>query len=143
MKRRILLMVSALTVGAAALTPPAGAAAAADTTPPVWTKVPAASIPVGAALAPWDCDGSGTEQQLSPVYVDYQAADPQSGVATYYVATNQGVGPEDVGLVTRVAMTSRRPILPIASAEVEPIFSGQAVNGAGSRRASATGAPLA
>jgi len=131
MKRRILLMVSALTVGAAALTPPTGAAAAADTTPPVWTKVPAASIPVGAVLAPWDCDGSGTEQQLSPVYVDYQAADPQSGIATYYVATNQGAGPEDVGLVTRVAMTSRTTDPADCFGGGRPIFSGQAVNGAG------------
>jgi hypothetical protein len=77
------------------------------------------------------CDSGGPEQALAPVYVDYQAADPQSGIATYYVATNQGVGPEDVGLVTRVTMTGRTTDPADCGGGGRPIFSASAVNGAG------------
>jgi hypothetical protein len=128
--RHVKVLVPAIAVllaGAAMAGAPAGAAT--DVTPPVWTKIPAASIPVGAVLDSWDCDG--VEFSLTPVHVDYQARDPESGIDHYEMATDQGNGPEDVGLVTRATMTARTTDPADCFGGPRPIFSAYAVNGAG------------
>lgn len=106
--------------------------AATDTSPPTWSKIPAASLALGAVLDSWVCDSDEDAQySVGPVYVDYQARDPQSGIDHYDVATNQGVGPEDVGLQTRATMTARTTDPADCEGGGRPIFSASAVNGAG------------
>lgn len=106
---------------------PAGAAT--DISPPTWSKVPAASIPLGAVLDP--ISGCGSDSQLHPVYVDYQAIDPESGINHYDVYTTGAIGPEDVGLVTRIQMSGWTTDPADCGGGGRPNFFAQAVNGAG------------
>lgn len=121
------LLAAAVALGMVVVGTPASAAV--DITPPTWSKVPTASIPVGAVLNAWDCNGDA-EQALTPVYVDYRAADPQSGIDHYLVTTNQAMGPDDVGLATRVSTTGRTTDPADCGGGGRPIVSVIAVNGA-------------
>ena len=107
---------------------PAGAAT--DVSPPTWTKVPAASIPAGAALDEIGDCGS-VEHELHPVYVDYQAVDAQSGIDHYMVYTTGAIGPEDAGLATRITMSGWTTDPADCHGGGRPNFFAQAVNGSG------------
>ncbi len=113
----------------------APAGAATDTSPPTWTKLPAASIPLGAVLSGIGCeDGSGSPadgSQLRPINIDYQGADAQSGIDHYEVAPDFGNGPEDVGLLTRIAMSGWTEDPADCVGGPRPGFTGYAVNGSG------------
>jgi hypothetical protein len=94
----------ALLVAVFATVVPSGgvrAEAAPDASPPVWTKIPTATIPLGASLDPWTCQEAGDELRLGPVYVDYEARDPQSGIDHYEVDLTDWSEEGDVGLLTR------------------------------------------
>ena len=101
-----------------------------DDSPPTWSKTPTASIPLGAVLSPWECDGDH-EHSLSPVFVDYRAVDPESSIDHYDVTTNQARGPMDVGLATRVDMGARTTDPADCSGGGRRIFTAVAVNGSG------------
>lgn len=77
-----------------------GASAAVDATPPVWSKVPTASIPLGATLSHRsDC----RFHKLFPVYFDYAAMDPESGIDRYELITTNNWFEKYIGPDTRYA----------------------------------------
>lgn len=82
------------------------ASGAVDTTPPVFTKVPTASIPVGAVLDAWTCTDPNDEFALSPVYLDFNASDPESGISRYEQGDGQSE-PVSIGLQDRITTDSR------------------------------------
>jgi hypothetical protein len=81
MRKRLSLLVAATALGAVAALAPA-ALAATDTTPPVWSKPPTNSIPLGAQVQPagvlGDCDS-----YYMGVTVGFAAKDAQSGISRY------------------------------------------------------------
>jgi hypothetical protein len=129
MIRRAMFVAAVSTVLVGAWIVPA-ASVVTDDSPPTWVKNPTASIPVGAVLSPWECEGN-QEHSLSPVYVDYRAIDPESSIDHYEVITNQARGPMDVGLVTRVDMGARTTDPADCSGGGRRILTAVAVNGAG------------
>ncbi len=124
---RISITAAVATLATVVVSSPAGSAT--DTSPPVWVKTPTASIPLGAVLDTWDCEG--VEYALGPVDVRYRARDPQSGIDHYEVALDGGNGPEDVGLVRRATMTARTTDPADCLGGPRPIFFAVAVDGAG------------
>lgn len=75
-------------------------AATTDETPPVWTKVPTASVPIGATLN-LNSDADCAFHRLSPVNIDYAAADPESGIDRYEWSDVAHSGVFYSGLATR------------------------------------------
>ena len=80
MRKRLSLLVAATAFGAVAALVPA-AVAVVDTTPPVWSKPPTNSIPLGAQVNPAildDCDS-----WYMPATISFAAKDPESGISRY------------------------------------------------------------
>lgn len=71
------------------------ATAATDTTPPVWRKLPTTSVPVGASL--WQVSDvcAGVTYSIKAT-IDFQAADPESGIAYYEWESSDGWAGETV-----------------------------------------------